>query len=366
MILSSFIYITIAFVSAYLLGDGKKHEGTARGRAETAASLLILTVFAAVRYGIGTDYFSYTTVYNEMLRVGIGNASSVVGTGGQVVWLIARIASFTGGVVTYFGLFALLTVLLFWLGLREYDLKDHFLPMFIFVMTFYPMSFNIIRQALSVAILFYSLRYVYRRKFIVFALLVVIASNMHTTAVVFLPVYFVWLIIDRKGSRLFIDEDRSDATLAAVYSITAAACLTIPIFLSGISGDNYFLTYLRHAIGSDNLSYILESVMLLVMIALARKTIYGDMKMNMLLLLTAFGAGIDAIGYFSYDIKRLSLYFFMLPAAVAVSAICERLPEKYIKPARLLAIAGAVCWFLMFYVVANQGEVSPYQTIFTK
>lgn len=366
MILSTVFYIFIAFAAAFLLNEGKKHEGSTRGRLFVAASLLLLTAVAAVRYGIGTDFYSYTNVYNEMLKVSIGGAPTVVGSGGQTVWIIAKLASFMGGTVAFYALFELLTVTLFWLGLREYDLKDHFMPMFIFVMMFYPTSFNIMRQVLSAAIVFFALRYVYRRKILIFVILVVIASNMHTTAITFLPVYIIWLIIDRKGSRLFIDEDRSDATLAAVYSITAAICLTVPYFITELSGKSHFFYYLNFAEGSSNFSYIISSVLLLLMIVFARKTIYGDMKMNMLLILAALGTGIDAIGYFSFDIKRLSLYFFPLPAAVIIGAICERCPERYRKPARILAMAGAVAWFVLFFVIANQGQVSPYRSIFTK
>lgn len=78
--------------------------------------------------------------------------------------------------------------------------KNYMQSIFIFItFNFYGYFFGILRQALAISILLYSLKFIKERKLLSFLLFVFLASLFHKTALVFISLYFVYdLKIDRK------------------------------------------------------------------------------------------------------------------------------------------------------------------------
>ncbi len=85
---------------------------------------------------------------------------------------------------------------------------------FLILLTFryFPYSMTALRQALAFAIVLYSTRFIFEKKFIKFAAAIVIASFAHKSALFLLPLYFVQFITLNRYSFLL-----TILILAAVY-----------------------------------------------------------------------------------------------------------------------------------------------------
>ena len=62
------------------------------------------------------------------------------------------------------------------------------------IFRYFPYSMTALRQGLAFAIIFYSTRFIFEKKFIHFALAIIIASFAHKSALFLLPLYFVQFI----------------------------------------------------------------------------------------------------------------------------------------------------------------------------
>lgn len=95
---------------------------------------------------------------------------------------------------------------------------------------FYTFSMTGIRQTLAIAIILFSFEFIKKRKLIPFLLIVALASTIHTSALIFLPAYF---IAYKRITKLYL--------ISTVVSIPAAFLLKGPIFsfVSKVSGYGY-------------------------------------------------------------------------------------------------------------------------------
>lgn len=146
----------------------------------------ILVFFAGVRYDVGADYRQYadnfrayctqTLVWNKEpgIRFVSQLAAKISDNYGMMFFLMSFI---TVGLVTY-------TIA------RESDYYQISILMYIFLGSWHE-SFNSVRQSAAAAILFWGHKYIKERKLIKWLLVCLIAFLFHTSAIVFVPLYFV-------------------------------------------------------------------------------------------------------------------------------------------------------------------------------
>lgn len=147
------------------------------------------------------DYSAYEYAYNEPLRLGADffndySASSSYVRGMDPGYLY--FSSFFSWYITedanlFFFFISVLTVVLFVSGLRRnHILQGIFIILFIyFCRLYFQYNFIMMRQALALAIAWWSIPYVINRKFSVFLGLCLLAGLFHFTAFLFVVVY--WL-----------------------------------------------------------------------------------------------------------------------------------------------------------------------------
>lgn len=151
---------------------------------------LILALPAAMRWCVGRDY----ELYLEWVDI----------FGNQYLWnlplAIARhpsepsfiILSFIFHSAPYciFAIYAILTQYFFlraiWYFRRDINPT---IAIFIYTTLMYLRTYNIFRQMLAVAIVFFALRYIYEKKLIKYIMWVAIASLFHTTAIISIVLY---------------------------------------------------------------------------------------------------------------------------------------------------------------------------------
>lgn len=148
------------------------------------AALPMLLV-AGLRYDIGTDYYSYGDYYRV---IGEGNRTNI-----DFLYYLINVL-FNKLNLQYehlvFALSAFFVIACFVICRNESPYPAFSVLLF-FGMDYYFAEFNITRQMIAIAVLMFSIKYCYERKFIPFAILVAIATGLHASCAVFLVVYFI-------------------------------------------------------------------------------------------------------------------------------------------------------------------------------
>ncbi|MDE6607518.1 MAG: EpsG family protein [Lachnospiraceae bacterium] len=167
-----------------------------RNRILMCGIFVLLFLVSACRYYVGNDYTRYEEYFRLMMIEGSDGVPTEIGFN-----LLAKGVQyiFGSGEITNLLIFALIagvTIFLFLKGI--YDLSVEFSFSFFLFMTFgyYFNSMNTIRYYLALALAVISMKYVLRKEYVKFLLVVLLASSFHKSVLFILPVYimadFVW------------------------------------------------------------------------------------------------------------------------------------------------------------------------------
>lgn len=170
----------VAFFSA-IVSNIKKGYVTSFCKVLT---LSLLVVPAAIRYGIGVDYFNYVNIFDMIMYT----PEFVFTEPGY--WLLNYGVGYYGGnAQCVLAIAAFLTVFFVFKGLAE---KRWYIYSVLFILMAYSWYFTTVRQLLAASIAFYALRILEEKnkKRIAFAL-IVFASSFHLSAMVYPLVYLL-------------------------------------------------------------------------------------------------------------------------------------------------------------------------------
>lgn len=195
------LYITVAAVTALLAGmvDNRPLTQPYRttrqqmcNRVCLPSIFVILFALSACRLNVGNDYAKYVEFMHLV------NCDSYVPTEvgfNLVVKLIYGLSGFENYLLV-FALYAFVTVLLFLLAM--YEQSDEFsLSFFLFMaLGYYFQTFSTVRYYLALAAALYSMKFVLRRQWGRFAVLILLGSTFHKSLLVVVPLYalasFAW------------------------------------------------------------------------------------------------------------------------------------------------------------------------------
>lgn len=153
------------------------------------SAILVASLVSGLRYGVGTDFFSYEQWFRHFLTYPINwnNYQDI-----SFTILIKSLQLFTDNPQLLFLVSAFMTNLLVMLFIKKNtDLYD--LGFFLFItLYFYYSSLNIMRQWIAISIFLYSLKYAFDKKIIKYFLLVLLASTFHASALLMLPIYYIF------------------------------------------------------------------------------------------------------------------------------------------------------------------------------
>ncbi len=150
-------------------------------------SFLPLWIISGIRYDVGRDFFfTYVPIFNSIRDTGTY-------PGGEWGYILLNKLTllFTNDYVGIFLLTSFLVVFFIYLAIYQQS-KIPWLSVFLFITsTFYFISMNLIRQSIAISIFFYSIKYIERKDFKRYAFFILLASLIHTSELIFLPVYFI-------------------------------------------------------------------------------------------------------------------------------------------------------------------------------
>lgn len=185
------------------------------------------------------------------------------------------------------------------------DLIEPHISYLIFLFLFYNRSLNMCRQSIAISICMFSVRFVRKQEFLKFLLCILLAMSMHRIAIVFLIVYFIFYLLQKKDRVIY---------KILIISIAVGLLLFYKTIVNKIIGMGYLTTRYLYYVngGKHNISMVelgIKIIFLLLIIGV--KNILGKRNKfnNFLIFLLVLDFLIYCLGFYANYAQRISYYF---------------------------------------------------------
>lgn len=318
-----------------------------------AAVFSVLFLLAAMRLEVGNDYGTYVTTCHEIFQKGYVVTEPGFNFVVRVLYTLAGEEQF----LLVFAFFAFVTIFVFLKAF--YEQSDSFVLSFFLFMSLgiYFRTFNTVRYYFVLAIVLYSLRYIVRKEYGRFILLILFAALFHKSVLVVIPLF---ILADRSFKKWQL------AVLAAI-----GACFLI--------GQDFFMQlalklypsyvntpYLEEGTGIlGNAMSILRCVLVLILCLACYQEGVKDSRENRLY----FNLNLMALGLYVFCsfvplLSRFS-YYLMTPQVLLIPGVFAKVKDEKKKRMLLgLVICIGVIYFAVFLKTASQDgvRVLPYKS----
>lgn len=319
-----------------------------------ALSFFPLFVISAIRYGIGTDYFfTYAPMFQHLVN---GDHLSNIDPG--YYFLNRFVILFTKDYAGIFIVTSFLFCFFMYKAIFEQSTNPVYSILLLLLTTFYFSSLNGVRQAISIAMFFYAIKFIKQKKFVKYLIIILLASTIHLSALIFLPAYF-------------FNRIRIRPLVGIILLLIETACLTLTrtviFFMAEKTKYAYYLET-HYVTGKFDYSNFLISIAILIFLYL----FYHNAKENpdyIFFLNCQLSTCFLFILTYQIDImKRFAVSYYYL----AVISLPMMTSSEYIKDKRtryFLDVLIVSLFFAFMFVsisVKGFGEVLPYRTIFDR
>lgn len=347
------LYVFVFIVSACVL------RARIRNRTlQIVLASLLPFMISGFRYNVGWDYGSYAWGY-ELFdpSISLFEMLSEYQFGDSIgLNLVLIITKTLNSQFLFFGITSALCFVPAFLYLKkEWDTREYFIPLAIFVTGFslFFTGLSAIKQGIAISFCLYSLRYVFHRKPVKFLLFVVIAFLFHSSALLFLPVYFCW---DYRGKLAGWKQ----------FCAIGGAFLFLTFFADIIStfGGEKFEEYATSVVRTNNYMFYLTLFWLLIFLVFRRKLVKLDARNEMLIILYAIAVIFMLLGFQNAFVKRIAFYF-----DVVQIMLLPQLVFIFTKRSRKLVVMLVGVYIVLYCMMQNSGAVDsmapiPYAFVF--
>lgn len=291
------LFLLSAFVASFFCYFKKRYRAIAY-----MFPFFVLWIFAALRYGYGNDYFSY---YNAFLNIKAGGQA--FREEGLFVLLMKVFPDF----YTFIAFASLITIYPVYKLVSRY-LEAKYLPVAMFIYCFNPyfflISLSAIRQFIAISCFVLATYYSYKKKPVLYLVIIVIASLIHSSAIVLVPVYFV--ANDKKipSWALFLF-----AVATAVLLLSGEYFLSLINKVLEIIENEDYSHHFENGATSSLRSVVLSSIFLLYTVLNINKL---EGKVLMFAKLYLIGTAIAVLSFHVNMLVRLQYYFDVFSVVV--------------------------------------------------
>lgn len=352
-ILSLLLYICVYAISAYFLKISKKRKDKKLDIFFWIA-ILIPVMLAALRYEVGTDYGNYVAIYKFVSQLSISDWFLYdFGFDGTPfgLYLCAKIAGVFDSVEVYFGLMASATILPIYLMIkRRLSANNTFLIAFAYLITLFTTSFNTVKQGAAIAIVLFGIEFIQDRKIKEFLICILIAMMFHPTAIIALPMYFLWR---QPGTKISLKR----------YALYMGMILVVTFFPSIVQLlPGRFASYATYEGTSGNRNVWLQLVILLIFYLFRRRFKKLSIDNEVLLSIFLVGNILGLTGFVSPFVKRIASYYTYVQYILMgqIPAFFAKSNRMIIKSIIMIYLIG---YFILSAFVLGQGNLIPYQIV---
>lgn len=311
----------------------------------------LLFAVSATRIAVGGDYWSYTSIFNLLAQNRDKSVATEFGFN-ILVKIVQHLFGYDGKqYIIIFAIVAFVTILLFIKGLDELS-EDFAISFAMFMLLgYYASSFNSIRSYLAFAVAFYSVRYIFKREFWKFALLVLLASTFHISILIVLVAYPLGLI-------------KWKPWMLAILASFSASFLIIP----NVYRRLVFLIYPQYEntiydTGEVSYTNIARCIGVLIFaIILYGKVIKDNEKNRFYFNMNIFATVIYLCCSFLPVVSRIG-YYFNLFQIILVPVLIDAIPKKWARIVlKVLLISCGFAYYVYFLYSSqfNGTRLLPY------
>ena len=354
---SLLLYMAVVIVSTGLFSLYKSQNIIIR-RMGLLLSIVIPAVFAGIRFNVGTDYPNYFWTFERLKDVSFKwlLTDSLHFNMDRGFLIVSKLFAvfFSGKAI--FGIWGaiILTIIVETLY-EQYQEYDITIVYFSFLALYYFNSFNILRQVVAATLIFYSLKYVFNGKIIRFLICVALAATLHFSAVLAIPIWFLW---NHKTDKSIGITKKWTVLLVAFLIATLWQRILPYLSVLNIASIAKYTGYLS---GNDhsNTSFLVKLVLTILFFALQTYIQQDDEKIGFFILLFSVGMLVDYTGYYSSFVKRAAMYYSMGETILFSRLIC--LFSKNSKViAKGIIMAIILVYFMFSAFILKQGGLIPF------
>nr|AXY99857.1 wzy [Proteus vulgaris] len=369
MAITYIIYNLILISSTFFIFIAEKRKAKTEKIIYTFISFSIIFIPAAIRYNIGADYFSYVNIFNE-IKFNSDNYNKEIG-----FYFLNKLLIYLDADVQW--LFVITSFIIYSFVYASYPYKNKALFHFIFITTFYLVSYNLVRTAIVYSISIYILSILLFQKKNIFLILsfIIIAFLFHKSAILILTIPLLYIIVPK---RIFNFRSFSIICLISLvlFFLFRERILNIIFNLSIIKllgYDKYI-----HSIYASKVEYnsgigiILSIVPFLIIIAFSKELNNENIKNNLIIIgcfIYIFAIICNSTFIIFSRVERL--FIFIIPLSLIVFLECKKI-HRIIRGCFLIYV---IFWYtLSFEMNINifrstecaGSRISPYVSIFNK
>lgn len=307
-----------------------------------ATIFFVLFAFSALRIAVGKDYWSYTSIFSLLAQGRDKSVATEIGFN-LLVKLVQAVFGFDGKkYIIIFAIVAFVTILLFLKGIKEQS-EWFALSLFLYIaLGFYASSFNSIRNYLAFAFAFYSVKYIFKRDFVKFAIIILLGATFHMTVLVVLIAYPLGLVKWKwwKG---------------AILGAGCISLLAFPNFYRRI----VFLIYPHYEnsifdVGDFSIINIIRCFGVIALSLILYKRVLKNNEKNMFFFnMNVFAAVIYCFCSFLPLISRIG-YYFNIYQIILIPEIIKAMPKKWMRVASTVAIIVLGSGYYIYFIYSSK------------
>jgi hypothetical protein len=316
-------------------------------------ALLPPTIIAALRYYVGTDSVTYMHIFERVKDHNLSELFQTADSEGGFSLLI-KIASYFGGREWFYGLSAFLVLLPAALAFKK-DFKDYSIGLmwFLFLISTYVNSLNIIRQSIAIALVLYSAKYLFGCNLKKFVITIFVACLFHFSAIIFLPCY--WL----RNSIKFFDKRQ-----LIILGLLLVALINMSIFFNldtEVETINKYSRYIQENDRANNREFFFNLAFCLVFVFNRNKLQRLDTRANLCLFFSVLAVAIGFTGFMTPYVKRIAFYFSIFNIPLSCMLV-----KSANKGGRIFMLTVVLTYYVGKFIVMNyilgQANLFPYNT----
>ena len=316
-------------------------------------SILHLSLLLGLRsYTVGTDTAQYVSFYNNQINFN-GNGSAIYIFLEKIIWRL-----FGPNYHVFLFILSTITIILIVLAFSNFSRRYEFIFLNIYIFIsyyFYFESFNAQRQFLAISVTMIALVLLNKNRWLLSLLLIVLATGIHSTAIIMLAAYPIKYIKKTKLNFFLV------CIISAIFGLSSNQ---LTVFFSHLFSHYNMYT---NAIGlsSRGGSFFLGLfIFFMLILGVYFSDILKDQEGSFLVFLTAIGSILYMVGMQSQLIIRVADYF-LIYATISIPIVIYKVSKKFIQSkivylflSATVMIAGIV--ILIYKLSGNFGEIIPY------
>ena len=356
---SLLIYLCVFLLSAYLFSFYRRGRG--HRLFAIISSSLLPAVLAGIRYSVGTDYFSYISIF-RMIR----NTSVISFSFRQWIEpgfrLLAKTLSLLGGDNFCFGAIAFITILIFELAIIEFyerynvnkervsgKIVDNYeLAILIYLLCFFPVSFNATRHVLAASIAFYAVQFSYSNK-TKCGVLLFLACTIHIAAIIAIPLAF---LPDNTNQKI------NAKPLIGIYIAFIISVMFRGPILSLVARLLHRFSSYGEATLSNRDFWI--KLLVICLITLYIRTIRGNYMLQISYHVYVLAVILCIMGFHMAYVKRVAFIYELSLCLVAPTIPTFYFDRRNAIIVKSFIVIGSIIYFILLFYISGSHGIFPY------